>query len=102
GGPGCRRSWRRHMSPTRSVGRISPGGRAMPKTALEGTSAVRKILVRDCTGPVVDCISAAAELPGEKRRDQREPGQISYHRPGDGGDDDDDDCRPGHQRLTAP
>ena len=46
----------------------------MPKTALEGTSAVRIISVRDCTGPVAECISAAAELPAEKRRDQREPG----------------------------
>src|SRR4029077_5890484 len=101
GGPGCRRSWRRHMSPTRSVGRISPGGRAMPKTALNGTSAVRKISVRDCTGPLVDCISATAELPAEKRRDQREPGQISYYRPGDGGDGDDDDRGHRHQRLPA-
>src|SRR6476469_5562358 len=73
----------------------------MPKTALDGTSAVRKILARDCAGPVDDCISAAAELPAEKRRDQREPGQISYHRPGDGGDGDDDDGGLGHQRLPA-
>jgi len=54
-------------------------------------------LVRDCTGPVVDCISAAAELPAEKRRDQREPGQIPYHRPGDRGDGD----RPDGDRPDA-
>ena len=47
------------------------------------TSAVRENLVRDCTGPIVECISAAAGLPAEKRRDQREPGQVPHHRPGD-------------------
>ena len=76
GGPGCRRPWRRRRSPTRARGRTDPGPRAMPKTALESTSAVRKICVRDCTGPVDECISAGAELPAEKRRDQREPGQL--------------------------
>ena len=67
-----------------------------------GTSAVRGNHVRDCTGPNCRVYQRSAELPVEKRRDQREPGQITHHRPGDGGDGDDDDRRAsGHQRSSA-
>ena len=76
GGPGCRRSWRRRRSPTRCSGSYRPWASGNAENSIGGTSAVRENLSGTAPARIVECISAAAELPVEKRRDQREPGQL--------------------------
>ncbi len=69
--------------------RIKHRGRHLrsPGKSCPGTAPARIAIVS----------AQSAELPVEKRRDQREPGQITYHRPGEGDGDDDgggDRCHP--------
>jgi hypothetical protein len=76
------------------------GGNA--ENNIRNTSAVRKHQAGTATALGGECNSGAAKLPANKRRDQREPGQVADDRPGHPGEDHDDRRRGGHQLLAAP